>query len=65
MGSVYTTSPNAIARPAITMVFTVAPRQCSTSGAVISDNGIAVRLITAVRHVLDPFLFERYPPKVA
>ncbi len=44
-----TTSPIAITSPAITMVFKVAPIAVSTRVAAISDSGIAVRLITAVR----------------
>ena len=44
-----TTSPIAITRPARTIVLIVAPTQTSTSVAAISDSGIAVRLISAVR----------------
>ena len=44
-----TTSPMAITSPAITMVLSVAPAAVRTSVAAISDSGIAVRLISAVR----------------
>ena len=45
-----TTPPTAITSPARTIVLIVAPRIYSTSPAAISDNGIATRLIRAVRH---------------
>ncbi len=44
-----TTSPMAITSPAMTIVLSVAPMAVSTSVAAISDSGIAVRLISAVR----------------
>ncbi len=44
-----TTSPMAITSPAMTIVLSVAPIAVSTRVAAISDSGIAVRLITAVR----------------
>ena len=44
-----TTSPSAITRPAITIVLRVNPNAVSTTTAVTSDSGTAVRLMRAVR----------------
>ena len=43
-----TTSPSAMMSPAITIVLSVPPIRLSTSAAASRDNGIAVRLMTAV-----------------
>ena len=45
-----TTSPMAMARPARTIVLIVPPSQRSRTTAETSDSGMAVRLMTAVRH---------------
>ena len=44
-----TTTPTAMTNPARTIVLIVVPRRCSTIAAVMSDSGMATRLINAVR----------------
>ena len=44
-----TTSPNAMTKPANTIVLTVPPRQYNTIMAAISESGIAIALIIAHR----------------
>ncbi|OLD97591.1 MAG: hypothetical protein AUG80_11040 [Candidatus Rokubacteria bacterium 13_1_20CM_4_68_9] len=43
-------APTAITKPASTIVLSVAPRMYRTSAAASSDIGMAITLITAVRH---------------
>ena len=45
-----TTTPTATARPASTIVLTVAPRSVSTTPAATSESGIATRLMNAAFH---------------
>ena len=44
-----TTAPSAIAKPARTIVLIVVPRQYRTSADAVSDRGIVIRLISALR----------------